>query len=119
MFQPLSLGDSFIQEEMKRLSRGKSVSSLFFPLLKKVPFPGLTELQLQKLNYQIHAKKRCLFNLIIFNHSVDNLYGTLRNILRLTKKTYFSNVHCRKGIMSVHSHLQGLFLRKLTRLQSQ
>jgi len=57
-----------------------SVPFFFSPPKNPVPLPGLRELQ--KLNYPIHARERFLFNFILSNHglSVDNLYGTLKNI---------------------------------------
>lgn len=68
MLQPLSLGDSFAQEEMKRLSGGKSLSSS--PSKKKKPCFLASENYNYRSSITKYVLERCLGNLNLFNHGL-------------------------------------------------
>lgn len=126
-FQPLSLGDSFTRKEMKRLSGGKSVSSLFFVPSKnpdKTPQkthsvqPSLEELQLEKLGYQAHAGRLCLLNLHLFSHGFlcwQPARPTKQRFLLARNPVLLRNTPSGRAC----SHLRGLLLGEFTRSPSK
>lgn len=65
MLQPLSFGDSFTQEEMKRLSGGKSLGS---SPPKKQPCFLASESYNYRSSITKYTLERCLSNLNLFDH---------------------------------------------------